>query len=106
MTLMRDYIDLEVQQERSRQNEKWGEQNLPSGTTMKYFAPLRTAKRKCDEAAKENRITWLDILKEEVYEVFAETDETKLREELIQVIAVSRSWVECLDRKKKNGSRI
>jgi hypothetical protein len=61
----------EVQDERRRQDAKWGEQNHPDGT----------------------------IALEEVFEALVETDPAKLRDELLQVAAVAVAWVEAIDRR-------
>lgn len=43
--------------------------------------------------------TWMHILREEVAEVFQESDQGRLREELIQVAAVAASWIERIDKR-------
>ena len=55
--------------------------------------------------SKENP-SWFLILMEEVYEAFSETDPTKQRAEMIQVISVGVQIVEYLNRvvKKKDGN--
>jgi hypothetical protein len=53
-----------------------------------------------DYFVSTKQLTWRDILLEEVYEAFAETDSDRLREELIQVAAVALSWVDAIDRRK------
>ncbi|TIH26025.1 NUDIX hydrolase, partial [Subtercola vilae] len=47
---------------------------------------------------------WQDILLEEVFEAFAESDTSKLRTELIQVAAVAQQWVEAIDRRTPEAS--
>ena len=51
--------------------------------------------------AQIGQCTWLHILREEVFEAFAEDDPAKLRAELIQVAAVAVQWVEAIDRAEK-----
>jgi hypothetical protein len=58
------------------------------------------AKSHCEQAFKEGKGTWLDILTEEVAEAFAETDTKALRAELVQVAAVALAWVEAIDCRK------
>lgn len=95
----------EVQQERERQNIKWGIQNHPDGTcagpngaiTAKQHADA--ARSVCDQMAKLGKLTWSHILTEELMEAYAETEAPKLRKELIQVAAVATQWVECIDRR-------
>lgn len=95
----------EVQDERARQNAKWGVQNHPDGTgpdvggkgVSKALAD--NAKSITDREAKEGKLTWRHILMEEVAEAFAESDPKKLRTELVQVSAVATQWVEAIDRR-------
>lgn len=89
----------EVAEERQRQHQRWGEQNLPDGTGPDYRAEARVAREWCVRAQLAGRVTFLDILREEVFEAFEESDPAKLRAELIQVCAVACQWVECLDRR-------
>lgn len=107
----------EVQDERNRQNAKWGEQNHPNGTGPETY-PLgemdcltfselgecdgpelaAVATLTTDKSARRGTVTWKDILLEEVFEATAEEDPDKLRMELIQVAAVATQWVEAIDR--------
>lgn len=111
---------LEVEGERHRQHEKWGEQNHPSveptlihrpggctGDRMceHYEIPSESrAKAMCERAALNGVCTYADILIEEVSEAIASaaTDETEqsLRGELVQVAAVAVAWIEAIDRRK------
>lgn len=90
----------EIAAERERQDEKWGEQNHPDGTGPGYRAAAFEARRRCQRAARSGLVTYKDILEEEVYEAFAETDPVELREELVQVAAVAVAWIEKLDRER------
>jgi hypothetical protein len=87
--------------ERGRQDTKFGEQNPPDGTGLSeqdtYWADL--ARERCQEAFRNGKGTWRDILLEEVAEAFAELDIVKLRVELVQVAAVAVAWVEAIDRR-------
>lgn len=112
----RSDILIEIDQERDRQDEKWGEQNHPDGTGINWIDQITPAygweenasehaamlsKRATDRSARMDKQTWLQILREEVAEAFAETDLETLRSELIQVAAVAAQWVEAIDRRKK-----
>lgn len=98
---MRDEIDLAIHAERVRQHERWGEQNFEDGTGGALAESARSsAQLACSVAAEEGRCTWRHVLEEEVSEVLAETDPSKLREELIQVGAVCKQWVEAIDRRR------
>jgi hypothetical protein len=107
----------EISAERQRQDQKWGEQNHPDGTgddvllfhnrvpatstdttsptfgTMAYVARDTT-----DDMAAQGKVTYADILLEEVFEALAEQDPAKVRKELIQVAAVAVQWVQKIDR--------
>lgn len=107
----------EVLAERERQDTKWGQQNHPDGTgPMEYVLPdieeLRVARASdlthifrniTDARAKMDTVTWRDILLEEVFEALAESDPTRLREELLQVSAVAQAWAEHLDRREESA---
>lgn len=101
----------EVGEERIRQLHKHGEQvNLPDGTgPQTRWAPRvrlvdRTARflagffrDRCQQRAAEGRVSFLDILLEEVAEAAAEDDPARLRAELLQVAAVAVQWIEAID---------
>ena len=90
----------EVADERGRQHAVYGEQELPDGTGGINAITICDAIRfEADSAARMGRLTWMHILDEEVREAFAETDPTRLREELVQVSAVACQWIEALDRR-------
>lgn len=113
LTLAGSRALMAVVNERARQNAKWGEQNYPNGTgpdklPMPYGSGSWSASVAAERltlltncAAQVGRCTWLHILREEVFEAFAEADQTKLRAELIQVAAVAVQWVEAIDRGKQ-----
>ena len=92
----------EIRAERQRQDEKWGEQNHFDGTGPGYRRHADAAHQRCQAAAELGLVSYRDILEEEVFEAFAESDPTKLRAELIQVAAVTVAWVEKLDREAGN----
>ena len=89
----------DIKREMLRIGFNHGEQNHPNGTSLSYVPLANLAKKRYTEAGKN--VTWRHILEEEVLEAFAELDPKKLREELVQVAAVTMLWIECLDRKAK-----
>lgn len=105
----------EIADERLRQEEKWGEQNHPDGTSsILRFAPgtdgwpkntfgelATNCKERTDSAAEFGELTYSDIFLEEVFEAMAESDQSKLREELVQTAAVAVAWIEKIDRDMK-----
>lgn len=88
----------EVDAERQRQIEKFGDQHHPDGTgnvSQQEYADVK--RRWCEAAFGSGYGTWTDILAEEVAEVEAERDPAKLRAELVQVAAVCAAWIADLD---------
>lgn len=122
-----ELIAVEVLAERDRQDRKWGEQDHPDGTgssttplslidehlpTTSGFADLaeawefRTAAEAATSAAaRDGKVSWRDILLEEVFEALAEVEASKLRAELVQVAAVAQAWVRAIDRRTGHGAR-
>lgn len=88
---MTNDIYAEIQNERQRQDEKWGEQN-------------------------GHDFEWVSILTEEIGEVAQAANEanfisgknrgnfTHIREELVQVAAVAVAWIQAIDRRSGNHS--
>lgn len=95
----------ETLDEMGNQIEKWGEQHHPDGTggeTARREADV--AKALTDSNAQFGKLTWKDILNEEVKEAFAETNRLPLRAELIQVAAVALSWARDIDGRPIEGA--
>jgi hypothetical protein len=97
-----------VQDERDRQDQKWGaDRHQPDGTGRIHDEALAlSAKYVTSEHTRAGTVTWRDILWEEVLEAFAETEWSKLREELIQSMAVIAAWIEDGDGRKSNKSTV
>lgn len=105
-----DRVLEEVAAERAVQDARWGEQNHPDGTgpdirlhdggrwNSRYIADLYRSW--CNSAAARGKLTWKDILTEEVFEAFAEDDPARLRAELLQVAAVAAAWAQAIDRRQ------
>jgi len=109
-----DNIFNEIREERTRQNEKFGEQNYP---ILDQMLLDRDSQRMCDEyeIPNENRarymvethnkrgdLTWMHILMEEVSEVASCGRDTEaLRKELVQVASVVVAMIESLDRNNR-----
>jgi hypothetical protein len=90
----------DVDDEIARQDAKWGQQNHPDGTGAEWIDRANLAREDTDAAAEAGQLTWLDVLKEEVFEAFAESDPEKLKAELIQVAAVAEQWVAAIERRE------
>lgn len=101
---MNDFAD-QVDDERQRQLRQWGAQPLPDGTgyqhQIKYLVVVRGMVKDAEEAGQ---LTHALVLAEEVYEVYAETDPVKLKEELIQVAAVCAKWIADIDARGSQSS--
>jgi hypothetical protein len=98
-----------ISRECEQQDKKWGEQNHPmnrSATIPSLYKSL-AEKKKYDVARGnlEGNINWADILLEEVYEAFAETDPVKQREEMIQVAAVAVQIIKCLNGRMEEAEK-
>lgn len=111
----------DVKDELERQHEKWGPQDHPNGTGPDADVPatyeimtwaegdtwapasgvLRSVRLENDRAVAGQRLTWLLILLEEVFEAAVESDPEKLSIELNQVAAVAVQWRLAIQR---NGS--
>lgn len=102
----------EIETEVFRQYIKFDEQNHPSGTGshVEWQAPggligARLAdwyRDRCDVREKSGKVTFRDILLEEVAEALAEGEDQNLREELVQVAAVCVTWIDAIDRRAEN----
>lgn len=107
---------IEIAAERTRQDERWGEQNhfgrmpanYPVGDTpnaelaafhWKNTNAARVAWMNEQGFPRDRNAAWDGILLEEVYEALAEDDPRALRTELIQVAAVATAWIEAIDRR-------
>lgn len=98
--LMRGVLG-EIEAERERQDAKWGVQSHPNGTGSEdYKRRAEEMRVACEEAFRIGRGSWGNILLEEVFEAMAESSTTRLREELVQVVAVGVAWIEALDRER------
>ena len=101
-------LSYEVKKERWRQIRKWGPQSWPSGTgdarslmgtTFTQYAVALKAWN--DEQAKPGGApTWAPILLEEIFEAMESTDFDRVREELVQSMAVIAAWIEDIDERK------
>lgn len=105
----------DVQEERLRQDAKWGEQNHPDlSSSAKGLAPevvldawgiLTPAsyRRAYEMEVEDGETNWATILLEEAAEVVEQAalgDRTRTREELVQLAAVCVAWIEAIDRRK------
>lgn len=85
---MSDRIFQAVCRERQRQEKKWGEQNHPDALWLAILA------EEFGEAAKEANETH-----------FRAKDPYDLESELVQVMAVAKAWLECIERREKWASK-
>lgn len=95
----------EVQTEMNRQNAKWGEQNHPLARREFLGSYLQNAddqKTDNDYWVGQNRLTWADILLEEVWEALSAPNTDSQIEELNQVAAVALQAIAALKRKRGN----
>lgn len=104
----------EIAAERGAQDVEWGEQNHPlicpavNSTEDEHhgYAHLAEEMRHHNAYRAEiGALSWDCILREEVYEAFAETDIETARGELIQAAAVIVAAVESIDRRYPRGAK-
>jgi hypothetical protein len=112
-----DAVLTEIADERARQDAKWGEQNHPlvdariptldsprESVASFYMVPTAEwAREECQQAARDSRVTWADILLEEFCEFLeaaALGDEMGARAELVQLGALAAAAIEAMDRRK------
>lgn len=91
----------DIQKERERQVQLWGNQTQPDGTeaTDETRWQRDFDRKLTDQAARQGKLTWRHILQEEVSEAFAEVEWKMLRAELVQIAAVAAAWIEDGDRR-------
>lgn len=88
----------EMLAERDRQAGRFPAQRLPLGTGREHWHRLAThMKDAIRRSVEDGTLTWADVLREEMYEVLAETDPQRIRKELIQLAAVALRVVEDID---------
>lgn len=98
-------IAREIDEERARQDTKFGEQNHPDGTgSLEQRKVADLARDWCNDAFGSGYGTWSDVLAEEVAEANAERDPVKLRAELLQVAAVAVAWIQAIDRRTQGSA--
>lgn len=99
----------ELAEERSRQDAKWGVQNLPDGTGGAYpvfggmsHADIADTLKLHGQLARDGgfRNAGLAML-EEAFEVMAETDPVLIRGELVQLAAFCVKWIQMIDRRER-----
>ena|ERR1700733_1526735 len=98
----------QIEDERRRQDQKWGPQSWPDGTgednTVTSFPKTPTNKTIMEDTkltlalgmnrADRKDVTWWNIFKEEAFEAGCEKEWTALRAEIIQAAAVLVAWIE------------
>lgn len=93
-----DRVLADITAEREAQHAVHGVQHhLPDGTGPQWARLADNARRECEQDAAAGRLTWRHVLLEEVAEALAESDPTRLRRELVQVVAVGAQWLQAID---------
>ncbi|AWL36543.1 hypothetical protein B9S66_30800 (plasmid) [Streptomyces sp. SM17] len=97
---------VEVDAERQRQIARLSDQHHPDGTgSATDRKRADEARRHCDHTTRTGRLTWNDMLTEEVCEALAESDPNLLPTELVQVAAVALAWFFDLDGRTEGLAR-
>jgi len=87
MSLMKDDVEIDIVRERERQDIKWGVQNHEP---FKWLAILGEEVGEVNKACLES-FDWKK-------ETFQGKNLTEIRTELVQVAAVTKAFIECIDR--------
>lgn len=96
---------VEVAGERAQQDLKWGPpRDVQDGTGahvplagQNYTIWRDAMQQRVNRLAERGEPMMANVLLEEVFEALAESDQAKLRAELIQVAAVAVKWVRIID---------
>jgi hypothetical protein len=93
-----DPVIRDVLAELAHAEAKFPDQHLPDGSGNPRWAALRDIQRaETDRKLAAGTATWLDVVLEETYEAFAETDPVLLRAELVQAAAMLVRWIRDID---------
>lgn len=94
---LRAKIADEMVSERWAQILKWGQQRHPDRaySRARYYLTTATILKEFND--NNEQPGWDSILLEKIYEALAEEDPAKLREELVQSMAVIAAWIEDVD---------
>lgn len=98
-TVYRDFAE-----ERVRQDQKWGAQSHPirdESDADFYSDQAEQWRQICDIRAAQKKQTWFHVAIEEFFEVFAESDPTLQRKELVQLGAVITHMIEQIDERQE-----
>lgn len=91
----------EVKAELARAQAKFPDEHLPNFPERMDWdhaaAERDQAQELTDRCHASGVVTWWHVLREEIYEAFAESDPAKLRAELVQVAAMAIRWIEDLE---------
>jgi hypothetical protein len=95
-----------IREERKRQLEKWGVQRHPDGTGSAVAGLIADQwKKVCDAKHAGNDDNWATIAAEEFFESLAETDQSKLFDEVVQMAAVFTAWGEDIIKRKREENK-
>lgn len=95
-----------IREERKRQLEKWGVQRHPDGTGSAVAGLIADQwKKVCDDRHEGDEDDWATIAAEEFFESLAETDQSKLFNEVVQMAAVFTAWGEDIIKRKREENK-
>jgi hypothetical protein len=107
-------VMFEVADERRRQDETWGQQDHPSILptlrrrpvldVANYYHVLspKRAIAMTETRRKYLKLTWADILVEDLSSAVCASSDGERREELIALAATAIAWVETIDRRARS----
>lgn len=94
-----DGIMEEVRAERARQDDLFGRQSHPFGTSIKFRAMAESARNSRQRATDAGTVTWMHILREGFWGAMSETSTDDMRAELVRLLAAGVACVEDLDQR-------
>lgn len=89
--MTRTDIFIKICKERDRQHSLWGIQNhkmIPGNMKDRFEKLANKYKKSSVKKVAKKKLTWYDVLLEEIYEAFSEEDVQRQKEEFIQAASV------------------
>ena len=90
----------EVLADRRFSRIRYGERNLPDGTSEFYLPEFRSADMNVLQQREQGTLTWRDLMMREAIWATCETDPEGLRGELLYLASLVVEWIEAIDRRE------
>jgi hypothetical protein len=82
-----------------RPDENWAERDYPDGTSGHAAFLIARHRAQTEKRRTEGRLSWRDLVDEQITEVFATTDAVELRAGLVRLGVIVAAWAEAIDRR-------